>query len=262
MARDINMPITIDDIDIPDSRREVNAAAVKRLADSIDKIGLRHPITVREKGDRYILVAGRHRLEAYRKMGIEHIPATICKMTNDDARLWEIAENLHRAELTKLERDDNIADWIKITERISGQNVRKLDGPGRPESGVSLAARELNVPGETDEAKRKFAERSLKVSSLSDAAKEAARETGMDNNRSALLDAASKPSVAEQVAAIHQRHTAGAKIIKLADDPLSDAAAAELQVAALMAAWNKAGQVAREEFLCRIDQPIMDRQFA
>jgi hypothetical protein len=45
-----------------------------------------------------------------------HILATIVKMNNDEARLWEIAENLHRAELSKVERDENIAEWIKITE--------------------------------------------------------------------------------------------------------------------------------------------------
>lgn len=257
MSRDINMPITISDIDIPDNRREVNAAAVKRLADSIDKIGLRHPITVREKGDRYVLIAGRHRIEALKKLQIEHVPATIVKMTNDDARLWEIAENLHRAELTKLERDNNIAEWIKITERASKSQSESLrtDGRGGRPSGIENAARELGI-------ERQDAHRAVKVASLSDEAKEAAREAGLDNNRSALLDAASKGTVAEQVAEIHRRHTDGPKVIKLADDPLNDAEAAEKQVAGLMSAWNKAGSVAREEFLCRIDRPVMDKKWA
>ena len=35
-----------------------------------------------------------------------------------------------------------------------------------------------------------------------------------------------------------------------------------VQLAALAVLWNAAGSVAREEFLCRIDRPIMDRQFA
>jgi hypothetical protein len=29
---------------------------------------------------------------------------------------WETAENQHRAELTKLERDEMIAEWISVTE--------------------------------------------------------------------------------------------------------------------------------------------------
>lgn len=252
MTRDINMPITIADIDIPDERREVNSASVKRLADSIEKIGLRHPITVREKGDRYVLVAGRHRIEAYRRLEREHIPASIVKMTNDDARLWEIAENLHRAELTKLERDDNIAEWIKITEKLSSQVATKGLGH-RPEGGINAAARELGV--DKDDAHR-----AVRVASLSEEAKDAARETGLDNNRSALLEAAGKPTVAEQVAAIHQRHTA--KVVRLADDPLNDMESAEKQVTALMAAWNRAGKEARDEFLLRIERPVMDQRFA
>lgn len=253
MAREIQMPLAIDDIEVGVGHREINAAAVKRLADSIDQIGLRHPITVREKGDKYLLVAGRHRMEACRKLGRDFVPATIVKMTNDEARLWEISENLHRADLSKLERDEQVAEWIKITERISVQSAPK--SVGRPEGGISAAARDLGIE-ETD------AKRSVKVASLSEEAKEAAREVGLDDNRSALLEAASKPTVAEQVAAIHQRHTHGAKVIKLSDEPLNDMEAAEKQVAALMSAWNKAGKAAREEFLLRIEQPVMDRQFA
>lgn len=253
--REISLPITIDEIDIADTRRQVNPAAVKRLADSIEQVGLRHPITVRERGDRYLLVAGRHRIEAFKKLGREHIPATIVKMTNDDARLWEIAENLHRSDLTKLERDEQLAEWIKITERLSTSQSGSLraDGRGGRPSGIETAAKELGIH-------RHDAHRAVQVASLSEEAKEAARDAGLDDNRSALLEAASKPTVAEQVAAIHQRHTA--KIIKLADDPLNDVEAAEKQVAALMSAWNKAGKAAREEFLLRIDRPVMDRQFA
>ena len=78
---EMQIPLSIDEIEITDHHREVNAAAVKRLADSIEMIGLRHPITVKQRGDRYVLVAGRHRIEAYKKLNIEFIPATIVKMT-------------------------------------------------------------------------------------------------------------------------------------------------------------------------------------
>lgn len=250
---EVTLTIPIEDIVVGDGR-EVATATVKRLAQSIEQIGLQHPITVKRLGDRYRLIAGRHRLEAMKKIGRDFILAHIVKMNADESRLWEISENLHRAELTKLQRDEQIAEWIKITERVSRQVVAKPQG-GRPEGGVAAAARELGVH-------EKDAERSMKVAALSDEAKDAAREAGLDNNRSALLDAASKPTVAEQVAEIHRRHTEGPKVIKLADDPLNDAEAAEKQVAALMSAWNKAGQAAREEFLLRIDRPVMDHRYA
>jgi len=253
--RDIHLPITITDIDIPEGRRELNAAAVRRLAESIEQIGLRHPITVRERGERYSLVAGRHRMAAFEKLGREHIPAIIVKMTNDEARLWEIAENLHRSDLTKLERDEQIAEWIKLTERISNSQNGSLrsDGRGGRPSGVENAARELGIH-------RHDAHRAMQVASLSEEAKTAAREVGLDDNRSALLDAAAKPTVAEQVAEIHRRHTAP-RVVKLAKDPISGIEALESQVAALMNAWNKASLDARQEFLARIESPLMDQRF-
>jgi len=183
MAAEVNISIMIDDIIVGDGRRELNAATVKKLAQSIEQVGLRHPITVKRKGDKYLLVAGRHRLEACKKLDREYVPASIVSMTNDEARLWEIAENLHRAELTKLERDDNIAEWIKITERILSQSAKETPrGRGQPEGGIAAAARDLGVDKDA-------AHRAVKVASLSDEAKDAARETGLDNNRTALLAA-------------------------------------------------------------------------
>ena len=35
-------------------------------------------------------------------------------------------ENLHLASLTKLERDDNVAEWIRITERILSQHAKEI----------------------------------------------------------------------------------------------------------------------------------------
>lgn len=109
--------------------------------------------------------------------------------------MWEIAENLHRAELTVLERDEHVSEWIRLAEkRTSETAVASCDsslsdgrkkGHQHRESGVRAAARELNI--DKDDAHR-----AVKVASLSHAAKEAARETGLDDNRSALLDAAAK----------------------------------------------------------------------
>lgn len=256
MSAETQFPVALDDIEVGPKHREVNAAAVKRLADSIEQIGLRHPVTVREKGGKYLLVAGRHRVEAFRKLGRDFVPASIVKMTNDEARLWEISENLHRADLSKLERDEQVAEWIRITERVSNSQSESLreDGRGGRPRGIESAARELGV-------ERQDAHRAVKVASLSEEAKDAAREVGLDNNRSALLEAAAKPTVAEQVAAIHHRHMAP-RVVKLAKDPISDVEALESQVAALMNAWNRASSDARQEFLGRIESPLMDRQFA
>ncbi len=73
--------------------------------------------------------------------------------------MWEIAENLDRADLDVIERARQTAEWIHLYEEgerkrreegVSEQNVQKPQG-GRPESGVAAAARALPLKGETPE---------------------------------------------------------------------------------------------------------------
>jgi hypothetical protein len=46
-----------------------------------------------------------------------------------DRELREIAENLHRNELTALERDTQVARWIELVsaKKVSGQSAAKID---------------------------------------------------------------------------------------------------------------------------------------
>jgi ParB/RepB/Spo0J family partition protein len=189
-APDGHLPLLVDEIIIPDGRRQAKPADVKKLAESIAKIGLRHPITVRRKGDDYVLIAGLHRLEAFRRLGEEHIPCLITSMSKAEARMWEIAENLHRAELTVQERADQLGEWVQL---CNGQ-VDHSRG-GKPNKGISEASRQLGVG-------RKDVERAVKIASISPEAKEVAREAGINDNQSKLLRVAAEPA-ARQVAAVH-----------------------------------------------------------
>jgi ParB-like chromosome segregation protein Spo0J len=188
---------------LAEARRSVNEAVVKRLAESIDEVGLCEPITVLDRKNlhsKYKLVAGLHRLEAHKLLGRPGIDAVITNMTKRKARLWELSENLHRSELTVLERDAALAEWISLTDQTAQSGPiesKRSDGKGhRPESGINAAARELGIT-------RQDAQRAVQVASLSDEAKTAARETGLDDNRSVLLEAA-KVEPARQAAVIRE----------------------------------------------------------
>jgi ParB/RepB/Spo0J family partition protein len=205
--RDKIEAVDTDIIDVPPGRRELNADAVARLASSMQAIGLQTPITVRYFPDRpslvgntsdsYVLVTGAHRLAAARSLGWERIDCFEVTANDIEAELWEIAENLHRAELTVLERDTQIARWIELTaaKQVSVQSAPKPKG-GRPASGVNAASRELGIDS-TD------AKRAVKVASISDDAKQAARDAGLDDNRTALLTVAKETAPAAQVAKVH-----------------------------------------------------------
>lgn len=208
------MNIKTDEIFIVGNRRPLNQDAVARLADSISNIGLQTPITVRltdvldpEDGEytrAFVLITGHHRLEAYKVLGLDRIPAIIRNCDEIEAQLWEIAENLHRAELTALERDEQVAKWVELNaDRQKAQSApiesKRPDGKGhRQESGINAASRELGI-------ERTDAQRAVKVASLSDEAKEAARETGLDNNRSVMLSASKEEDPAKQVEVIKQK---------------------------------------------------------
>jgi hypothetical protein len=95
---------------------------------------------------------GAHGLAAAKKLGWEYIEAFVVENeTDDQARLWEIAENLHRADLTAQERAEQVAEWIRITDHLqSAQSApiesKRSDGRGhRPESGINAASRELGL---------------------------------------------------------------------------------------------------------------------
>lgn len=257
--------LDVDAIETHGRLRELRDEGVDMLVGSLEAVGLRTPISVRyyderpasvppgETDDALILMTGAHRLAAAKRLGWEKIECFVYYDGDEiDAQLWEIAENLHRAELTALERDEQVALWVKLNR---GRIVTDCDNskPG-PKGAERKAAKELGID-------RMSVNRAVKVASLSDEAKQAARDAGLDDNRSALLDAAKHDSIADQVAAIRDR-AAARHVPQVADRPLRDVEALERQVRALMSAWNKASPEARQEFLARIDTPVFGRSAA
>ena len=103
-------------ITVKERLRGVDSEKVERLKESILRSGLIHPITV--SGG--VLVAGLHRLTAFKELGLEEID---CHIIDDDELLKkeiEIDENLYRNELTVLEKGKmeamkkkNEEEWMK-----------------------------------------------------------------------------------------------------------------------------------------------------
>ena len=109
-------------IDVAGKRRPLNEAKVKLLAASMREIGQQTPITIRMVGKKKIvLVAGLHRLAVAKLLGWESILCSTMVGDKTDARLWEISENLHRADLRVLERAESIEEWrTLIREKAMG----------------------------------------------------------------------------------------------------------------------------------------------
>ena len=103
---------------------------------------------------------------------------------NRDFELWRIAENLLRANLTQKEKNKLLARWKELVgEKGVLRQVDAKPKGGRPKGGVRDAARKLGL----DE---NYIRRAKATASLSPEADAASTALGLDNNQTALLEAA------------------------------------------------------------------------
>ena len=89
--------------------RRLNEDQVRTLMDNLRENPLTSPVSVRRKGDHYELIAGRHRLEAYRRLGRTHIPAVVRAYDDEEASRALVLDNLITANLSDYERYCGIA---------------------------------------------------------------------------------------------------------------------------------------------------------
>ena len=99
--------VPINRIEILNSR-DRNMKVFEEIVDNIRTIGLKKPITVAERsgddGDpRYVLVCGEGRLNAFRILGETHIPALVVDVSDEDAFIMSLAENIARRGYRPLE---------------------------------------------------------------------------------------------------------------------------------------------------------------
>jgi ParB-like chromosome segregation protein Spo0J len=174
-------------VKVPEQRaRGLDPMAVTRLAESMAQIGLQTPITVRDDGEWPVLVAGLHRLKAAEHLGWEKIDAIYLEGDERDARLWEISENLHRVDLSAVERAEHIDEWRRLG--VAGDKPQAVGKPGRPSRGHEATAAALGVSHET-------VRRAEVVASLPQPVRDQAREERWSQER--LLDLARGKEAAE-----------------------------------------------------------------
>ena len=129
--------IDVTDIEIVKRRRPLNEKKVRALATSINEIGLQSPITVARHKKKIVLVSGWHRLEAVQRLSWDAIPRVVLThFAKEDERLWQVAENYYRAELTALERAEYTEELrILLEDKASGRATCPTWGPPTQELG-------------------------------------------------------------------------------------------------------------------------------
>ncbi|HDY7968043.1 TPA: ParB N-terminal domain-containing protein [Vibrio vulnificus] len=120
--------------------REIKEHEVHELAKSIHTLGLLSPIIVSQ--DKKTVIAGAHRVEAHKLLGIEEIEARII-INEQDAKLIEIDENYKRNDLSLAERKQHALSRVNeimlrmreseykkaIQESVDNKNLSAKDAP-------------------------------------------------------------------------------------------------------------------------------------
>lgn len=159
--------VQIESIKVADNRqrRTFNPEEMADLAASIEKIGLLHPVVVRESGpDAFTLVAGERRIRAIRDLNMLNVPVrcdnqivppgyipAVCMGDLDDLDAWEaeLEENTVRMDLTWQERAAAIDSLHRLRDL---QAVRR--GETHAVSETAMEVRGVNTAEAVDNTRK------------------------------------------------------------------------------------------------------------
>lgn len=130
MHRTVSLPVAT--IEVGHLRRRVSDAQVADLIDSITRLGLLQPLVVTPHNN---LIAGRHRLEAVRRLGWAIVPAVVVELDHVQTRLAAVDENLIRNDLNRLQRFEHVVERAELVAAL-GQRKRV----GRPRNADTVSA--------------------------------------------------------------------------------------------------------------------------
>lgn len=221
--------ITLDLIDVPEGRRELDPDWVRVLADEFRTTPQRTAIDVLQVGERFQLVTGGHRYAAKVMAGHTSIRVVVWQARDfahhAQVKLLEIAENFMRRELSVLDRAFDVAAWREVYETVQGAVKRGGDRRSKSKLKVATliddealrAVSEQFATNFTIEAQRALGLsrdavfRLLKIARIGEANRKRISLLAIANNQSELLSLQSQP--APRQAAIIERLLAGAACV-------------------------------------------------
>ena len=137
--------IAIDQVDPnPDQPRQVMGDLSELIA-SISEKGIIEPIVVRQRGDRFQIVAGERRYQASVQAGLRELPVVIRDV--DDTEVIELAliENLQRKDLTPFEEAEALHNLAERCGYTHEDLARRL-GKSRTSITESLSLAQMPAP--------------------------------------------------------------------------------------------------------------------
>jgi ParB family chromosome partitioning protein len=123
-------------------RRVMPEAELNELADSIKQQGILQPIVVRETGEHFEIIAGERRWRAAKIAGLQQIPVLVRKMSDEEATVVALVENIQRENLNSMEEAyalERLAKEFGFTHEETAKAV------GKPRTTISNLLRLLQL---------------------------------------------------------------------------------------------------------------------
>lgn len=121
--------IPIGMLEIDNQNMRVSTTNIDELEDSIERYGILNPLVARANGGKFGVVAGGRRLVASRTVGLKKLPVIVRKMTDEQAFIMSVTENIHRENLSPAE---TAKFYVMAVKRFgSGQKAAKQLGVSR-----------------------------------------------------------------------------------------------------------------------------------
>lgn len=210
--------IEIEKIEVNNRMRKAKDSKVDELADSIKMIGLINPITVTQDN---VLVAGYHRYLALKQLGYETTEAHYMDLSELDAELVEIDENLKRNELNDFELGHFLQRRNEILEAKGLRAKVGFNGNQYTDLGTDT----VTPPKTTKEIasdlgmSERAAQRKIQIArDIAPEVQEVITETGNANSTRALLDVARMPQEKQEEVARKLQEKPDARLSKVVEE--------------------------------------------
>jgi len=126
-------------------RQNYDEAKLEDLKASIKEKGVLQPILVRKHENGYEVVAGERRLRAAKALGIEQVPVIIKNVTDREALVLALVENIQREELNAIEE---AMGFKRLMEEFQFTQEAIAEAIGKDRSTVTNLLRLLRLPDE------------------------------------------------------------------------------------------------------------------
>lgn len=126
-------------------RQNYDETKLEDLKASIKEKGVLQPILVRKQEDGYEVVAGERRLRAAKALGLKEVPVIIKNVTDREALVLALVENIQREELNAIEE---AMGFKRLMEEFQFTQEAVAEAIGKDRSTVTNLLRLLRLPEE------------------------------------------------------------------------------------------------------------------